>query len=597
MDGFEGNKGYSERFGLHQVDFVDGNRPRTPKQSAYFFAQIIEQNGFVSRKQDHFEGVKISPPRRSTPLPPSEVPSASKVVWEKFTPQKKFDRQMYHYGNFSQNFLWGVSSSAYQIEGGWNADGKGPSLSIWDKFTHTPGNILQHDTGDIACNSYNKMEDDIAALKKVKVSHYRFSVSWPRILPDGTTEYINQAGLNYYKKLLDSLIAANIQPQVTLYHWDLPQALQDVGGWENETIIERFRDYADILFENLGPKVQLWITFNEPFIIAILGHVQGTHAPGIDRPDTLPYIVSHNIIKAHAEAWHVYNDKYRASQNGMVSITVNADWAEPRNPYKQEDYDAARSFYLGWYAHPIFNGDYSPLMKRSVLEQSLAGGLTKSRLPEFTPEEIKRINGTYDYFGLNHYCTKSWTNSCYRGVVLLRDRTWLESGSHWLTMTPFGLRRLLKFIKHEFGNPPIIITENGVSENGPVDLNDVHRKYFYEKYINQVLKAYLLDDVNVIGYTAWSLLDNLEWAVGYTERFGLFYVNRSDPDLSRTPKASVSFYSSIISCNGFPDPASGTHELTKQKLCEKRTSLYGLFARTALMSHPQERSPTFLFPL
>uniref|UniRef100_A0A3B5QN64 Lactase n=1 Tax=Xiphophorus maculatus TaxID=8083 RepID=A0A3B5QN64_XIPMA len=564
MDGFEGNKGYSERFGLHQVDFVDGNRPRTPKQSAYFFAQIIEQNGFVSRKQDHFEGVKISPPRRSTPLPPSEVPSASKVVWEKFTPQKKFDRQMYHYGNFSQNFLWGVSSSAYQIEGAWRQGGKG--LSIWDKFTHTPGNILQHDTGDIACNSYNKMEDDIAALKKVKVSHYRFSVSWPRILPDGTTEYINQAGLNYYKKLLDSLIAANIQPQVTLYHWDLPQALQDVGGWENETIIERFRDYADILFENLGPKVQLWITFNEPFIIAILGHVQGTHAPGIllsmhDRPDTLPYIVSHNIIKAHAEAWHVYNDKYRASQNGMVSITVNADWAEPRNPYKQEDYDAARSvFYLGWYAHPIFNGDYSPLMKRSVLEQSLAGGLTKSRLPEFTPEEIKRINGTYDYFGLNHYCTKSWTNSCYRGVVLLRDRTWLESGSHWLTMTPFGLRRLLKFIKHEFGNPPIIITENGVSENGPVDLNDVHRKYFYEKYINQVLKAYLLDDVNVIGYTAWSLLDNLEWAVGYTERFGLFYVNRSDPDLSRTPKASVSFYSSIISCNGFPDPASGTHE-------------------------------------
>uniref|UniRef100_A0A3B5MDL9 Lactase n=1 Tax=Xiphophorus couchianus TaxID=32473 RepID=A0A3B5MDL9_9TELE len=466
-------------------------------------------------------------------------------------------RQMYHYGNFSQNFLWGVSSSAYQIEGAWREDGKG--LSIWDKFTHTPGKISEHDTGDVACNSYNKMEDDIAALKKVKVSHYRFSISWPRILPDGTTKYINQAGLNYYKKLLDSLIAANIEPQVTLYHWDLPQALQDVGGWENETIIERFKEYADVLFENLGPKVKLWITFNEPFVITVLGHVQGAHAPGLnDRPDTLPYIVGHNIIKSHAEAWHVYNDKYRASQGGLVSITVNSDWAEPRNPYKQEDYEAARNvFYLGWWAHPIFNGDYSPLVKKSVLDQSLAGGLTKSRLPEFTPEEIKRINGTYDYFGLNHYCSvlafpvDFGTTQHFEADS---DRTWLETGSVWLRMTPFGLRRLLKFIKDEYRNPPIIITENGVSENGPVDLNDVHRKYYYEKYINQVLKAYLLDDVNIIGYTAWSLLDNLEWGVGYTERFGLFYVNRTDPDLPRTPKASVSFYSSIISCNGFPDP-------------------------------------------
>ncbi|MED6290554.1 hypothetical protein CHARACLAT_014223, partial [Characodon lateralis] len=195
-------------------------------------------------------------------------------------------------------------------------------------------------------------------------------------------------------------------------------------------------------------------------------------------------------------------------------------------------------------------------------------------LPEFTPEEIKRINGTYDYFGLNHYCSVlafpvDFGNTQHfeadRGVVVISDRTWLETGSSWLRMTPFGLRRLLKFIKDEYRNPPIIITENGVSENGPVDLNDVHRIYFYEKYINQVLKAYLLDGVNMIGYTAWSLLDNLEWAVGYTERFGLFYVNRSDPDLPRTPKASVSFYSSLISCNGFPDPASGPHECWNPK--------------------------------
>uniref|UniRef100_A0A3B5MIG7 Lactase n=1 Tax=Xiphophorus couchianus TaxID=32473 RepID=A0A3B5MIG7_9TELE len=451
---------------------------------------------------------------------------------------------------FPTGFQWATSTESFKVEGAWAADGKG--LSIWDKFTHTPGKISEHDTGDVACNSYNKMEDDIAALKKVKVSHYRFSISWPRILPDGTTKYINQAGLNYYKKLLDSLIAANIEPQVTLYHWDLPQALQDVGGWENETIIERFKEYADVLFENLGPKVKLWITFNEPFVITVLGLN--------DRPDTLPYIVGHNIIKSHAEAWHVYNDKYRASQGGLVSITVNSDWAEPRNPYKQEDYEAARNI-----LNLIFNLLH-PLM--SSLIQFLLEFLF-SRLPEFTPEEIKRINGTYDYFGLNHYCSvlafpvdfgTTQHFEADRGVVVISDRTWLETGSVWLRMTPFGLRRLLKFIKDEYRNPPIIITENGVSENGPVDLNDVHRKYYYEKYINQVLKAYLLDDVNIIGYTAWSLLDNLEWGVGYTERFGLFYVNRTDPDLPRTPKASVSFYSSIISCNGFPDPASGPQE-------------------------------------
>uniref|UniRef100_A0A3Q2CJ91 beta-glucosidase n=1 Tax=Cyprinodon variegatus TaxID=28743 RepID=A0A3Q2CJ91_CYPVA len=500
MDSFQFLYGYIFGFGLHHVDFNNPNRPRSPKFSAHAYYNIVKNNGF---------------------------------------PRTEDETMLY--GQFKEGMFWSSATASYQVNINVYC------LSIWDKFTHTPGKISQHDTGDFACNSYNKLDDDIAALKKLQVSHYRFSISWPRVMPDGTTKYINQAGLDYYNKVVDALIAANIQPQVTLYHWDLPQALQDVGGWENETIIERFKDYADVMFKNLGPKVKLWITFNEP-----------------DRPDTLPYIVSHNIIKSHAEAWHVYNDKYRASQNGKVAITVNSDWAEPRNPYKQEDYEAARSvveFYLGWYVHPIFNGDYSPHVKRSVLEQSL-----------FTPEEIKRINGTYDYFGLNHYCSvlafpvDFGTTQHYEADS---DRTWIESGSSWLKMTPFGLRRLLRFIKEEYRNPPIVITENGVSENGPVDLNDVHRKYYYEQYINQVLKAYLIDGVNIIGYTAWSLLDNLEWAVGYTERFGLFYVNRSDPDFTRTPKASVSYYSSIIRCNGFPNPADGPHECWNPNLVVK----------------------------
>ncbi|XP_039456084.1 lactase-phlorizin hydrolase-like isoform X2 [Oreochromis aureus] len=529
MDSFEWLHGYKFLFGLHHVDFTNPDRPRTPKYSAHYYYNIIKDNGF--------------------PLPDDE-----KML----------------YGHFREDFMWSTASSAYQIEGGWRADGKG--LSIWDKFSHSPSKILNDDNGDIACDSYNKIEEDVAILKQLKVSYYRFSLSWPRVLPDGTINNINEAGINYYQRLLDALHAANIQPQVTLYHWDLPQAIEDYGGFLNESFINLFRDYADLMFDRLGDKVKIWITFNEPIIITNHGYGFGSFAPGISSgPDTLPYIAGHNLLKAHAEAWHLYNDKYRAKQNGIISITVNSDWSEPRNPYRQEDYDAARrvvEFYLGWFSHPIFNGDYSEIVKTRIRERSLAAGLPQSRLPEFTPEEIKRIKGTHDFFGLNHYTSvlafpvdhgDAPSIEADKGVVVVSDRTWLDAGSVWLKVAPFGIRRLLNFIKNEYGNPPIIITENGVSERGPVDLNDVHRIYFYEKYINEVLKAYLLDGVDVRGYTAWSLLDNLEWAAGYIERFGLFYVNRSDPNLPRVPKNSVNFYTKMIKCNGFPDPESG-HE-------------------------------------
>ncbi|XP_023192574.1 lactase-phlorizin hydrolase isoform X2 [Xiphophorus maculatus] len=535
MDSFEWLNGYTVGYGFYHVDFTDPNKPRTPKLSAHFYFQLMKDNGF----------------------PITE------------------DEKML-YGEFPQGFLWSSATAAYQIEGGWRADGK--SLSIWDKFAHTPLKIFNSDNGDIACDSYNKIDEDIAILKQLGVNHYRFSISWTRVLPDGTTNHINEVGFRYYDRLVNALLAANIQPHITLYHWDLPQALQNVGGWENDTIVQRFRDYADVMFSRLGDRVKLWVTINEPYNVAMIGHGYGVAAPGISfRPGTLPYIVAHNLIKAHAEAWHLYNDKYRGRQNGKVSITINSDWSEPRNPYKQEDIDAARrimQFYIGWFAHPIFNGDYSEMMKTIIRERSLAAGLTKSRLPEFTPEEIKRIKGTHDYFGFNHYTTVLAFPVDYgnlqhydadRGAGTYVDRTWLDSGSGWLKVTPFGLRRILNFIKEEYGNPTIIITENGVSERGPTDLKDSHRSYYYEKYINQVLKAYRLDNVDVRGYTAWSLMDNLEWATGFSERFGLFYVNRSDPNVPRVAKESVSFFSTIINCNGFPDPASGPHDCLKPK--------------------------------
>ncbi|NWI80822.1 LPH hydrolase, partial [Dryoscopus gambensis] len=537
MDNFEWVDGYDPRFGLHQIDFDNPNRPRTPKRSAVYYAEIIRNNGIPLPKEEEFL-----------------------------------------YGEFPKNFSWSVATAAYQIEGGWRADGKG--LSIWDKYSHTPLRISNDATGDVACDSYHKIEEDVEMLKSLKVSHYRFSISWSRVLPDGTTRYINEMGLNYYERLIDALLAANITPQVTLYHWDLPQALQDVGGWENDTIVQRFKEYAEVLFQRLGDKVKFWITLNEPYNTAYLGYGVGTAAPGVSvRPGRAPYVVGHNLIRAHAEVWHLYNETYRAQQGGLISITINSDWAEPRNPHKQEDIEAARrflQFYLGWFAHPIFkNGDYNEVMKKRIRERSLAQGLSKSRLPEFTESEKQRIKGTYDYFGLNHYTTVLTYNLNYpkgvmsydsdRGVATVSDRSWLSSGSGWLKVTPFGFRKILRWIKEEYNNPPIYVTENGISERGAFEFNDTWRTHYYRTYINEALKAVALDGVDLRGYTAWTLMDNFEWAVGYQEKFGFYHVNFSDPALPRRPKASAKYYSQIISCNGFPDPATGPHPCLEQE--------------------------------
>ncbi|KAI6054326.1 lactase/phlorizin hydrolase [Marmota monax] len=533
MDNFEWLFGYTVKFGLYHVDFNDTNRPRTARASAKYYTEVITNNGMPLPKEDEFL-----------------------------------------YGQFPEGFIWSTSSAAYQIEGAWRADGKG--LSIWDTFSHTPLKIENDDNGDVACDSYHKIAEDLVALKNLGVSHYRFSISWTRILPDGTTKYINEAGLNYYERLIDALLAANIQPQVTLYHWDLPQALQDVGGWQNETIVQRFKEYADVLFQRLGDKVKFWITLNEPYVIAFQGYGSGTGAPGISS-DTAPYIAGHNLIKSHSEVWHLYNDVYRAQQGGIISITISSDWAEPRDPSNQEDVEAARrhvEFMGGWFAHPIFkNGDYHEVMKTRIRERSLAAGLTKSRLPEFTESEKRRINGTYDFFGFNHYTTVLAYNLDYpptvssfdadRGVAIIADPTWPESGSVWLKMTPFGFRRILNWLKEEYNNPPIYVTENGVSQREETDLNDTARIYYLRSYIDEALKA-VQDKVDLRGYTVWSLMDNFEWATGYAERFGVHFVNYTDPSRPRIPKASASFYASVVRCNGFPDPAAGPHPCLHQ---------------------------------
>jgi lactase-phlorizin hydrolase len=469
---------------------------------------------------------------------------------------------------FPSTFQWGVATAAYQIEGAWNADGKGEN--IWDRFSHEGGNVFNNDTGDVACNSYNLYQQDIAMVQDLGVNFYRFSISWARILPDGKLSLgVNEAGIQYYNNLIDGLLKAGVEPMATLYHWDLPQALQDDGdGWLNEDIVQHFNDYANLCFERFGDRVKLWLTFNEPFVVTWLGYGTGVHAPGLKIPETAPYEVIHNILKSHATAWHTYDQKFRSRYGGKISITLNTDWNEPRDSTNENDVQAserAMQFTLGWMAHPIFvNGDYPDVMKEKVANKSFQEGLNVSRLPEFTEQEKQFIRGTHDFFGLNHYTTRLVINKD-RGIVSPSwefdqdvegsiDPSWPESGSSWLLEVPWGIRRLLVWIRDNYNNPDVYITENGVSDDAEHfgQLQDQQRIRFYTNYINNVLKAIKLDGCNVVGYTAWSLMDNFEWARGYSETFGLYQVDMTNATRPRTAKDSANFYKQLIKSNGWP---------------------------------------------
>lgn len=448
----------------------------------------------------------------------------------------------FYYGTFPNGFLWGAGSSAYQTEGAWDKDGKG--LSIWDVFTHKKGKTFLNDTGDSSCEGYYKIKDDISLIKELNLNHYRFSISWPRIMPTGIrSDHVNEKGVKYYNALIDELLQHNITPIVTLYHWDLPQVLQEkYGGWQNISMINYFNDFANLCFERYGDRVKYWITFNNPWSVAVEGYETGEHAPGLKLRGTGAYRAAHYIIKAHAKVWHTYDTQWRNKQKGMVGISLSGDWGEPVDITNQKDIEAAEryvQFYIGWFATPIFHGDYPQVMKDYIGRKSAQQGLGTSRLPTFSSQEKSYIKGTSDFLD--------------RDIAELVDPRWPDPGSEWLYSVPWGFRRLLNFIKTQYGNPMIFITENGVSEKMMcTELCDNWRIQYYKDYINEMLKA-IRDGVNVKGYTAWSLLDKFEWDEGYSERFGLYYVDFRSKNKPRYPKASVQFYKHIIKSNGFPN--------------------------------------------
>ncbi|XP_028030232.1 myrosinase 1-like [Bombyx mandarina] len=460
---------------------------------------------------------------------------------------------------FPRGFSFGAATASYQIEGAWNVDGK--TENIWDRACHkVPSPVADNSTGDIANDSYKLYKRDVEMIRELGVDYYRFSVSWTRILPTSFPDYINEAGVAYYNNLIDELLKYNIEPMLTIYHWDLPQKLQDMGGWTNPYIIDWYADYARVLFQKFGDRVKNWITINEPKEICFQGYAIGTLAPAYTMSGVADYLCGKNVLLAHAKAYHIYDKEFRPTQNGNISITISCQWYEPESD-REEDINAANEMILfecGQYGHPIFtdSGDYPEIVKQRVAAKSAEQGFLRSRFPELSAEEVQYIRGTSDFFGLNHYSTfLTYRNESVVGYyeipsynddvgVLFYDKDEWSIGTHnRIKTTPWGFYKLLRQISNFYNNVPIIITENGFATLTGFEDND--RITHMRLYLNALLDA-IKDGSDIRMYTPWSLMDNFEWMSGYTQRFGLYEVDYDSPELTRTPRKSAFIFKEIV---------------------------------------------------
>ena len=431
---------------------------------------------------------------------------------------------------FPHNFLWGAATASYQIEGAWNEDGKGES--IWDRFSHTPGKISDHSTGDIACDHYHQYQDDIVLMRQLGLKAYRFSISWPRILPTGRL-ILNPKGMDFYDRLVDALCAANIQPFITLYHWDLPQALQDEGGWENRNTCHAFADYAAIMAKRLGDRVKYWATFNEPSVVALDGNLVGEHAPGLQEP-RIAFQVAHHLMVAHGLATQAIRSVNPDLNIGIVLNLWGADAASD-NPADVAAANAAWERSETHFLDPIFKGHYPPFLFK----------LLGDNFPKVQDGDLALIAQELDILGINFYSRNLITAN--GNIDPVPDSEYTEMG--WEVCAP-ALRRLLNRINREYQLPPIYITENGaafkdeVSADGKV--HDPRRLDYLKNHFIQTRLA-MQDGVDVRGYFVWSLLDNFEWGHGYTKRFGIIRVDYETQE--RIIKDSGEWYADVIRKN------------------------------------------------
>ncbi|KAM0014061.1 putative beta-glucosidase [Helianthus debilis subsp. tardiflorus] len=467
--------------------------------------------------------------------------------------------------SFPKGFVFGTATSAYQVEGMAHKGGRGPS--IWDEFIKTPGLEPNNATGEVSVDQYHRYKEDIDLMANLNFDAYRFSISWSRIFPKGTGK-VNKRGVAYYNRLIDYMLKKGITPYANLNHYDLPLALEKKYlGWLDHQVVDDFANYADFCFNTFGDRVKNWMTFNEPRVVSALGYDNGFFAPGrcskaygnctAGNSATEPYIVTHNLILSHAAAVQRYRQKYQDKQKGRIGILLDFVWYEPLTRSKADNLAAqrARDFHLGWFLHPLVYGEYPKTMRNIV----------KDRLPKFTAQEVKMVKGSFDLIGINQYTTYYMYDPHQKPPKDLGYQTDWNAGfayerkgvpigpraySYWLYNVPWGLHKALMYIKERYGNPTVILAENGMDDPGNITLakglHDTTRINYYKGYL-AALKQSVDDGVNVIGYFAWSLLDNFEWRLGYTSRFGIVYVDFKT--LKRYPKMSAYWFQKILSRN------------------------------------------------
>jgi beta-glucosidase len=442
---------------------------------------------------------------------------------------------------FPPQFAWGTATAAYQIEGAWNEDGKGES--IWDRFSHTPGKIARGDTGDEACDHYHRWPEDVQLMKELGLRAYRFSISWPRLLPQGRGE-VNAAGIDFYSRLVDALLAAGVEPFVTLYHWDLPQALEDRGGWPARSTAEAFVEYADLASRKLGDRVKHWMTLNEPFVSAFIGYRDGRHAPGhTDLDEALA--AAHHLLLGHGRAVPIL---HRNSPGAEVGIAVNLSGQTPASPSVADRAAAwlADGKLNRWFLDPLAGRGY-PL----DVVQHFGRSVDMIR-----PGDLEAIAVPLDFLGINYYrrgIVRSdklpESENAPRTVLANPQRTTMG----W-EVYPAGLYEILGRLHFDYNFPAIYVTENGAAypdQIGPDgQVNDPLRIAYLKDHLAAVARAMDMG-VPVQGYFVWSLMDNFEWAHGYSQRFGLIYTDYATR--RRILKASVDWYRRVIAANAIVD--------------------------------------------
>ena len=456
------------------------------------------------------------------------------------------------------NFLFGAASASYQVEGAWNEDGKG--LSNWDVFSKIPGKTFENTNGDVAVDHYHRYKEDIALMAEMGLESYRFSISWPRIFPNGTGE-VNEKGLEFYNKLIDECLKHDIVPFVTLYHWDLPQALEEKGGWKNKETVDAFVRFADTCFQSFGDRVNHWITFNEAVIFCSLGYLTGAHPPGIEGDVKGYFQTTHNVFVAHARAVELFKQNGHTGEIGITHVfnpAFSIDDAE-ENKFAEMH---ANAYTTHWFYDPILKGEYPEYVVNGLSEQGL--------LPEMTEEELdvlKRTAPMNDFIGLNYYSpqrvmkndsalvmaggrensTGRPGNPSFDGVyktVKMDDKVYTKWD--W-EISPEAFLAGMHMLKDRYGDVKIYITENGLGDVDPIvdgEIMDTPRIEYIEGHLRAVKHA-VQQGINVAGYYAWSAIDLLSWLNGYKKQYGFIYVDHNN-GLARKKKQSFHWYKEII---------------------------------------------------